>query len=225
MGRFINADAIGGNVGALLSHNIFAYCNNNPVTAQDPSGFRPIYTTGEETYEMRGASYEAMNKFYANKSISTSSGSNSLFSWFKAGATGLVDNIGSSAGKKFINTGYRKVCEVKALGPAFRVSVAGESLSKSLGKKALGHVGDIGVGAYSARDSFKKGEVAGGFIDLGATAVGIWVGGAIEVGVAALMTASAPVWAVAGVTFIATTAVTVVIDWGTNKIKDNIYGR
>jgi RHS repeat-associated protein len=62
MGRFINADAIGGNVGALLSHNIFAYCNNNPVTAQDPSGFRPIYTTGEETDAMREASYNAMSK-------------------------------------------------------------------------------------------------------------------------------------------------------------------
>jgi len=68
MGRFINADALGGNVGALLSHNTFAYCNNNPVNAKDPNGFRPIYTQGEETSAMREASYRAMNKFYANKS-------------------------------------------------------------------------------------------------------------------------------------------------------------
>ncbi len=53
MGRFINADAFDGNVGALLSHNIFAYCNNNPVTAKEPSGFRPVYTQGEETSVMR----------------------------------------------------------------------------------------------------------------------------------------------------------------------------
>jgi len=46
----------------LLSHNVFAYCNNNPSTAKDPSGFRPIYTTGEETDAMREASYRAMNK-------------------------------------------------------------------------------------------------------------------------------------------------------------------
>jgi RHS repeat-associated protein len=62
MGRFINIDALGGDVGALLSHNVFAYCNNNPVTAKDPSGFRPIYTTGEETDAMREASYNAMSK-------------------------------------------------------------------------------------------------------------------------------------------------------------------
>jgi hypothetical protein len=51
----LNADALGGNVGALLSHNIFAYCNNNPVTAKEPSGFRPVYTQGEETAVMREA--------------------------------------------------------------------------------------------------------------------------------------------------------------------------
>jgi RHS repeat-associated protein len=62
IGKFINADALGGNVGALLSHNIFAYCNNNPVNAKDTNGFRPIYTQGEETSAMREASYRAMNK-------------------------------------------------------------------------------------------------------------------------------------------------------------------
>ncbi len=70
-GRFLNIDAIGGNVGALLSHNIFAYCNNNPVTAKDPSGFRPIYTQGEETAAMRDASYKAMAKIAKRQAIAT----------------------------------------------------------------------------------------------------------------------------------------------------------
>jgi len=68
MERFLNADALGGNVGALLSHNTFAYCNNNSVNAKDPNGVRPIYTQGEETSAMREASYGAMNK--AAKAIS-----------------------------------------------------------------------------------------------------------------------------------------------------------
>jgi len=224
MGRFLNIDALGGNVGALLSHNIFAYCINNPVTAKDPSGFRPIYTTGEETYEMREASYEAMNKFYANKSISTSSG---LSSWAKAAATGLVDKAVGSAGK-LINTGYRKVCEVKALGPAFRISVAGESLSKSLGKEALGYAGDIGMGAYSTFNSFSKGDVAGGFIDLGATVVGIGAGWGIGAITGLLITASTPFLVAAGITvgaFIAKSAASVYIDKRATEIKDNIYGR
>jgi len=51
----------------LLSHNIFAYCNNNPVISKDPNGFRPMYTQGEETATMRRASYNAMSKARAKK--------------------------------------------------------------------------------------------------------------------------------------------------------------
>ena len=42
-GRFINADAEGGKVGALLSHNVFAYCMNNPVNMSDPDGNMPTW--------------------------------------------------------------------------------------------------------------------------------------------------------------------------------------
>ena len=37
-GRFINADDLMGSVGGLQSHNVFAYCANNPVMHSDPSG-------------------------------------------------------------------------------------------------------------------------------------------------------------------------------------------
>ncbi len=37
-GRFINADGYGGQVGELLSHNVYAYCLNNPVNNYDPDG-------------------------------------------------------------------------------------------------------------------------------------------------------------------------------------------
>ncbi len=37
-GRFINADSVLGQTGGLLTHNLFAYCANNPVNAVDPSG-------------------------------------------------------------------------------------------------------------------------------------------------------------------------------------------
>ena len=37
-GRFINADEYVGQVGTLLSSNMFAYCLNNPVNLHDPSG-------------------------------------------------------------------------------------------------------------------------------------------------------------------------------------------
>jgi len=38
-GRFINADAIFGEKGELLSHNMFAYCSNDPVNMEDPNGY------------------------------------------------------------------------------------------------------------------------------------------------------------------------------------------
>jgi RHS repeat-associated protein len=37
-GRFINADSLLGETGDLLSHNMFAYCKNNPVNMDDPDG-------------------------------------------------------------------------------------------------------------------------------------------------------------------------------------------
>ncbi len=37
-GRFINADVVLGKRGALLSHNLFAYCGNEPIIRVDPTG-------------------------------------------------------------------------------------------------------------------------------------------------------------------------------------------
>ncbi len=41
-GRFINADALLGKRGALLGHNLFAYCYNNPAAFIDSNGAFPI---------------------------------------------------------------------------------------------------------------------------------------------------------------------------------------
>ncbi|QGU96693.1 hypothetical protein GOM49_17815 [Clostridium bovifaecis] len=38
----MNTDSLGGVVGELLSHNVFAYCKNNPIMYSDPSGHFPI---------------------------------------------------------------------------------------------------------------------------------------------------------------------------------------
>jgi RHS repeat-associated protein len=41
-GRWLNADTLLGQAGALLSHNGFAYCLNNPVMRVDPSGMASV---------------------------------------------------------------------------------------------------------------------------------------------------------------------------------------
>jgi RHS repeat-associated protein len=38
IGRFISADGLVGEIGDLLTHNMYAYCANNPVMNVDPSG-------------------------------------------------------------------------------------------------------------------------------------------------------------------------------------------
>ena len=38
MGRFINADAYASTGQGILGNNMFAYCNNNPISRIDPSG-------------------------------------------------------------------------------------------------------------------------------------------------------------------------------------------
>ena len=44
-GRFLNADGQTGEPGTLLSHNMFAYCMNNPVNMEDPSGQFGLFNT------------------------------------------------------------------------------------------------------------------------------------------------------------------------------------
>lgn len=56
-GRFINADALGGSVGELLSHNVFACCKNNPISYEDNKGDFPVWAleAGEVGAETGGA--------------------------------------------------------------------------------------------------------------------------------------------------------------------------
>jgi len=46
---------------------LFAYSKNNWANMSDYSGFRPVYTLGEETEAMRAASYAVMNRTRANR--------------------------------------------------------------------------------------------------------------------------------------------------------------
>ena len=41
-GRFLNGDNYGGTIGELLSHNVYAYCLNNPINMSDESGYFAI---------------------------------------------------------------------------------------------------------------------------------------------------------------------------------------
>ncbi len=62
--RWINADGYVSTGAGLLGSNMFAYCNNNPITLSDSSGTRPILSssTSSETAAERKAACEYMNR-------------------------------------------------------------------------------------------------------------------------------------------------------------------
>jgi len=81
-------------MGELLSHNTFAYCNNNPVTSKDTNWFRPVYTQGEETAAMREALHKVMNNY--NSSF------NYIKSLFQELASGAIDEGSGRVANLFI---------------------------------------------------------------------------------------------------------------------------
>ncbi|MCF7924803.1 MAG: RHS repeat-associated core domain-containing protein [Candidatus Izimaplasma sp.] len=51
IGRFLNSDGIIGDLGGILSTNMYAYCQNNPILYDDPTGF---YIRNVTLYETDG---------------------------------------------------------------------------------------------------------------------------------------------------------------------------
>ncbi|WP_102401607.1 hypothetical protein [Haloimpatiens massiliensis] len=79
---------------------MFAYSKNNWANMSDYSGFRPVYTLGEETEAMRAASYAVMNRTRANRVFRASGRANSfhpsvpnLGATISGTATGIAKNI------------------------------------------------------------------------------------------------------------------------------------
>ncbi|WP_346890577.1 RHS repeat-associated core domain-containing protein, partial [Clostridium sp. UBA3887] len=231
-GRFLNADTIGGNVGELLSHNTFAYCNNNPVNAKDPNGFRPIYTQGEETAAMRKASYKAMAKAapaISNKlgSISTSK-SKSSSGFILSAVTAVADSvIGSKIASKLGTFSKYREWTYNPSNYIYKLKLnkTGKVLN---GLKVVGAV-TLGITSIQTINSICKGEIYGAVVDLGATAAGVGVGwGAGSLASAAIATFSlvgAPAFAVTALGVGAGILGSYVISIGADYMKDKHYGR
>ena len=59
MSRFINLDALIDSGAGLFNHNMFAYCENNPVMMYDPSG-RAAYWLKEPSFLFGLAGHSAI---------------------------------------------------------------------------------------------------------------------------------------------------------------------
>ena len=68
-GRFINADDYTGQRSALLAHNLFAYCRNNPVVKLDSSGRDESYWSQMNQKEIEEEVYNAVKNSELGKDI------------------------------------------------------------------------------------------------------------------------------------------------------------
>ncbi len=74
----MNADALAGGIGAILSHNVFAYCGNNPVTKYDPDVFRGHLIDGARTPRSRTAPKNTLSAAAATRPASASAPRNNF---------------------------------------------------------------------------------------------------------------------------------------------------
>ncbi|KYH30465.1 tRNA nuclease WapA precursor [Clostridium tepidiprofundi DSM 19306] len=223
-GRFINADGIAGSTGDLLSHNMFAYCMNNPVNMKDPSGFRPIFTLGEETKAMVEASFDIMNGATLTEiSNNYESKGNIKTSTIYATAASIADNATATIAKKFIKDTTRKTI-YGLFGAVWRnTSVTFHGVAP-LVRSAIGIIGTAGFFIYNSISVLNKygwSWQGGGkrvFVDFITTGVAVGLG-------MLLIPASAGVFATIGIgTAIGLGVEMVSRTYKWYKFKDSFWG-
>jgi hypothetical protein len=94
-------DGVAGQSGELLSHNMFAYCKNNPVNMDDDGGYRPNYicNDGGEI----GVAGDSIGSTFSK--ISNKNGSNKVLDRISSVVTSLRGGIAGGVGDSFIGKG------------------------------------------------------------------------------------------------------------------------
>jgi RHS repeat-associated protein len=82
-GRFINADTVTGEIGELYTHNMFAYCDNNPINRKDSEGDWWTIVAGAAF----GAGFNIATQLIEGKSIKQ-------IDWKSVGASAVGGAIG-----------------------------------------------------------------------------------------------------------------------------------
>lgn len=226
-GRFMNADALGGQVAELLSHNMFIYCKNNPVNMHDPNGYwgistlmssvKSVFTTAVNT--VKNAFTTAKNYivgYLPSKEQLGDIGRSTL----KGFASGMADEIGGRSGKAICK---KRIVGWKSYGNKTLTKAIKEPVKSSIKYiKVAGLVGTIGFTGYDALESWGKGERVGAGIDILSGLAGV----ALGAGVGAMLAPTAlPTSVVAGGGFVLSVLGGVVIDKYATYRKNVHYGR
>ncbi|WP_138207209.1 RHS repeat domain-containing protein [Haloimpatiens lingqiaonensis] len=208
-GRFINADGIIGETGELLGHNLFAYSKNNCANMSDYSGFRPVYTLGEETEAMRAASYAVMNRTVKNRVRMNKSSSGLRYSdeisalkdgYFARKVSGNIHTVvkGTKAHTGRIRVWGKGMTDQYISKGRYVLNETKGSIKGALKVSSLISIAISGVDNYMSAGGINKQFFVGWAVD-SVSGIGIGVGTtALVAGGAALMGITAPTWAIAG---------------------------
>jgi RHS repeat-associated protein len=159
--RFINADAIAGQVGELLGHNVFCYVKNNPINLKDSAGLSPVYTLGEETDEMREASLNAMNRV-ATSSYNRNSQSISESTWIGEKGKKMKNQSAITLKGSFEES---KVLAAEQNAAYFAGGLIALGVSTKIGDEKGRTAGILAGGVFLAADTFiSKGNLNAMFL-------------------------------------------------------------
>ncbi len=213
-GRFINADAVVGQTGELLGHNMFAYCANNPVNMQDPNGYRYSIIDGgvqDDIFMGRANRIPPPSPLKKDVVINT-----------LTGALPSAIDSGTACGMAQIANPLRKITIEQQALPRGGISVEYTTYVKSKpllsaaskGYKYLGGTATIVSFGYNVWDDIHHNHSAERIaIDAGGVALGV---------VAGLLLA--PLGLSAGVAIGISAFVGFGIGMGTTEIKRRMYG-
>jgi hypothetical protein len=195
---------------------------------KDPSGFRPIYTAGEETSEMRKASLDTMSNVNMNNYQHAAS-KNPPVNYKKSASKGTKSGVVNSVGGYIASNVIKEKMVYKEYG-TLTLGKYTSNLSKGVkfSKRSLGIAGSIGFTVWDTGDSLLNEEYVGAGIDIATGSAGTLMGCLVGLGTAALVTASTPIW-LAGAIGVGGFAVTiqlgVYIDEFATFRKNLYYGR
>ena len=113
-GRFINADALGGSVGDLLSHNVFVYCQNDPINHAGPNGF--IMTHPVEAWDGYNDEYTSLVTTTKKVGVGTGLAASGILIASGVLVTAAIIAEGEAIGAIASSYGGKKVVEKPAVG-------------------------------------------------------------------------------------------------------------
>ena len=154
VGRFLNADAILGANGDLMSYNMYSYCSGNPVNYSDSSGMICVYRNSADASSYHISETDAKTNNQSNPDDIKDSNDNKVKKWLKKKAE-KIGNAFLSSIEGEITTGLGVELTVQDVGLGYNNNVFFELDDNEIN---VGHSSSISLGPlqYTAKHYSEK---------------------------------------------------------------------